>query len=525
MTRPYLCLHRLLIHPGLLVWLYTLTTPLAGQDLALQHVIAGDIFPKSIVHNGHGRFLAQNMMYRHSITVYDRNFRLLETIPDAVRLADFGVLGYHGLHRGSPVEACCTADGTYAYVSNYQMYGPGFAQPGSDDCSGDESSDPSFLYRIDLRRLRIDQIIPVGSVPKYLALSPDQRYLLVSNWCSQDLSIIDPRTQRELRRVPLGRYPRGIAIDSKSRFAYVALMGEDRLAVINLTQPEADPTWIDGLPRTPRHLCLGPSDRYLYISCSRPGLVLKYDLVKGYIAESVRTGREARSMVLSPQGRSLYVVNYGDDTMTKVRTDSMQVVQTVATRTKPIGITFDAATRQVWVACYSGAIMVFRDQGYLPPPHLVLRDHRGPLPLAGYRPPIFTHAPGAAPHYPEPLYYLRRQADPSPASKGPLLAQPQAPPSGAAYQRLARPGTTSPYRYFIVVGSYTDSTRATRHTDRLRAQGLPAQMYAEDGRYRVCSHHFQQAAPAQARLPEVQRTLQPEAWIWKKPSDERPSPR
>ncbi len=38
----------------------------------------------------------------------------------------------------------------------------------------------------------------------------------------------------------------------------------------------------------------------------------------------------------------------------------MAVVQTVATNEHPIGITFDAATHAIWVACYSGSIEVFK---------------------------------------------------------------------------------------------------------------------------------------------------------------------
>ena len=44
----------------------------------------------------------------------------------------------------------------------------------------------------------------------------------------------------------------------------------------------------------------------------------------------------------------------------KVRTRDMAVVQTVATNEHPIGITFDAATHAIWVACYSGSIEVFK---------------------------------------------------------------------------------------------------------------------------------------------------------------------
>ncbi len=54
-------------------------------------------------------------------------------------------------------------------------------------------------------------------------------------------------------------------------------------------------------------------------------------------------------------------MNYESNTVSKVRTGDMSVIQTVGTNANPIGITYDAPTRTVWVACYSGSIMVFRD--------------------------------------------------------------------------------------------------------------------------------------------------------------------
>jgi len=39
----------------------------------------------------------------------------------------------------------------------------------------------------------------------------------------------------------------------------------------------------------------------------------------------------------------------------------MKVLQTVNVNSSPIGITYDPDTKEVWVACYSGSIMVFQD--------------------------------------------------------------------------------------------------------------------------------------------------------------------
>jgi YVTN family beta-propeller protein len=327
--------------------------------LAKVHVVTGSISPKSVVASGDGLFFAQNMMYRHTITVYDRRFRLVKTIDDAVDPAKLGAPGFPGLYRGAPVEAAFSPDGAHAYVSNYAMYGPKLTREGHDVCSPSSGFDRSFLYRVDVARLRIDRAIPVGSVPKYVAVTPDGRYALVSNWCSYSLSVVSTKLGRQVREIPLGPYPRGIAVSPDSREAYVAVMGSTHLARIDLKTFQV--RWIEGVGVGPRHLVVGPSGNFLYATLNSEGRVAKVNLHTGAVITKVATGSQPRSMAISDDGRFLYVVNYDSNTVSKVRTRDMAVVQTVSTGSHPIGITYDAATRQVWVACYSGVVEIFID--------------------------------------------------------------------------------------------------------------------------------------------------------------------
>ncbi|MGL5065222.1 MAG: peptidoglycan-binding protein, partial [Microcoleus sp.] len=75
------------------------------RKMKLVKTIYGKISPKSIVYSGNGLFFAQNMMYNHTITVYDRNFNLVKTIPDTVKLANYGLTKFKGNYQGAPVEA------------------------------------------------------------------------------------------------------------------------------------------------------------------------------------------------------------------------------------------------------------------------------------------------------------------------------------------------------------------------------------------------------------------------------------
>ena len=113
--------------------------------------------------SGTGLFFAQYMMYEHTISVFDGAGMLVRTIPDSVDLAKFGVPGHPGISRGAPVEAAFWPGRRFAHVSDYSMYGAGFDPEGHDSCSPASGYGDSYLYRVDVLTLTIDQVIGVGA--------------------------------------------------------------------------------------------------------------------------------------------------------------------------------------------------------------------------------------------------------------------------------------------------------------------------------------------------------------------------
>ncbi len=331
----------------------------AERTLVNEFVISNaDLQPKSIVASGNGIFVAQNMMYRHNVMVFDRAGTVLAKIPDDVDLAAYGI--ENGVKaQGSPVEAVFLKGTPYVYVSNYKMYGPGFNPTASDDCNRGKWDD-SYVYKINTTTYQIEKVIPTGSVPKFMAITPDGSKLLVSNWCGFDVTVIDLATDTPITRIDVGRHPRGIAITNDSQHAYVAIMGEAKILKLDL-RSNAVVGQVGDPGQTPRHLLLSPDDRYLYVSNNHENLVRKIDLRAGVAVGKARTGVETRSMAMADDGESLYVVNYEDGTVSKVRTSDMKILQTEPSGVHPVGITYDPATRQVWVANYAGTLRVFQD--------------------------------------------------------------------------------------------------------------------------------------------------------------------
>ena len=85
--------------------------------------LTGRLAPKSIVASGTGLYLAQNVMYQHTISVFDATKQLVETLEDTVDLRAFGYDVPGEAYRGAPVEAAFTSDGSHVFVSNYRSRG------------------------------------------------------------------------------------------------------------------------------------------------------------------------------------------------------------------------------------------------------------------------------------------------------------------------------------------------------------------------------------------------------------------
>jgi YVTN family beta-propeller protein len=495
--------------------------PFLSVGLQLLDNISGPIQPKSIVHSGKGTFFAQNMMYEHSVTVYDRNLRQIHRLSDEVVLSSYGYTEYpeSARYKGAPVECAFSHKGKYAWVSNYSMTGPGFTNPGDDDCTPGGPYDPSFIYKVNAENFRLEEVVKVGSVPKYLAATPDDRYILVSNWCSGDLSVVDTRTSREIRKIFLGVYPRGIAVDAGSRYAYVALMGEGKIAVVRLS--DFTVSYIKNVGLTPRHLCIEETGRYLFVSLSRPGKVVKYDLLKKEVKSEVYTGAETRSMVLAPNQQVLYVVSYQGNMLLKLGTSQMEVLDKISTQSKPIGVTFDAITRTVWVSCYSSVIQVFKDFAYPETPistptntYVTTPDMHDKDPFVI---PLLKNPQDQLPYVVRPERDVpngvRTERDAHPevtavqTSRGTTPAPAQVPPA-----RMVASLPDGPLK--VVVGTFSSPDNAQRETEYLRKNGFPyANSLPFGDKWRVIAGAFSDRAMAEAATEYLRSALSRDSWI------------
>lgn len=319
----------------------------------------GPITPKSVVANNKGQVIANNMMYQHTITVYDaKSHKLIKKLSDTVDFKKFGIEGFDKPVSGAPVEAVWTKDGKYAYVSQYQLTDHG--AEAEDMCSAGKAIAESVVYRYNAEKQDWDQVIQVGRVPKYVALTEDNSKLLVSNWCDKSLSVVDTKTAKQTEQIPLNAMPRGIVSLPDNKTAYVTAMFSNEIYKVNLETGKSEMILQTG--QRPRHLVLDNQGKTIYITVAGANELLKYDVATDKVIARATTGKEPRSMAISPDSTAVYIVNYDENTVSKFDTKTLKEITRVEAGFHPIGITYENTTGDVWVANYGGTISVYDDK-------------------------------------------------------------------------------------------------------------------------------------------------------------------
>lgn len=145
--------------------------PLNGQ--AVQTAITPD-----------GQYVAASVFDTKSVALYNTETADLEyvVLPDGAK---------------GPLQLYPSSDSRYVFVADQ---GHEFGQP-----------DSNKLHKVDLNTRSIVQTVEVGTAPHGVVLSPDDKFTYVTNLVSNDVSIVDNQSGKELVKVPTSEKPNGIS--------------------------------------------------------------------------------------------------------------------------------------------------------------------------------------------------------------------------------------------------------------------------------------------------------------------------
>ena len=212
--------------------------------------------------------------------------------------------------------------------------------------------------------------IPTGKEPHHLYLTPDEKSVIVANATSDSLTFIDPRTadvQRTIRgvldpyhlrfspdmkwlvtagnrlhhvdmyrwdgkelalakRIPTGKTPSHIYIDTKSTTAYVTMQDSDELVAVDLNTQ--DIRWRIKTGPMPADVFLTPDDRLALVGLTGSDSVEVFDISGGTprSIRKIKTGAGAHAFRAAGDQRHVYVSNRVANSISKIDLHTLAVV-------------------------------------------------------------------------------------------------------------------------------------------------------------------------------------------------------
>lgn len=220
--------------------------------------------------------------------------------------------------------------------------------------------------------------IPTGKEPHHLYLTPDEKSLMIANAAGDSLLFLDPRTgdvQRTVRgiidpyqlrfspdmkwfvtaanrlnhvdiyrwdgkditlakRIPTGKTPSHVWIDSKSTTVYATMQDSDELVAIDLGTQALK--WRSKTGKMPADVYGSPDDKLLFVGLTGSDGVEVHDVSgkEPRLIKKIVTGEGAHAFRAAGDKRHLFVSNRVANTISKI---DMQTHEVVATLPAPGG--------------------------------------------------------------------------------------------------------------------------------------------------------------------------------------------
>jgi YVTN family beta-propeller protein len=189
---------------------------------------------------------------------------------------------------------------------------------------------------------------PVGKHPHEMVRSPDGRFLYTTDngtmlieqagTGGNTVSIIEIASRKKIGEISLGQYrrPHGIDLDPKTGLVYVSCELPDQLVVIDPQQRKVVKTY-DTKGKTAHMVKLSADGKWAFVSHSNSSNVGAIDLSTAAV-KLIPTGTRPEGSALSPEGRTLYVVNREAAQITIIDTASQTAKGAIKTGKGPVRI-------------------------------------------------------------------------------------------------------------------------------------------------------------------------------------------
>ncbi|MDZ7343990.1 MAG: beta-propeller fold lactonase family protein [candidate division KSB1 bacterium] len=218
---------------------------------------------------------------------------------------------------------------------------------------------------IDLTNNTVRATLPTGVGPHEVAVSPDGRIAVVTNYGGREpgssLTVIDVEKAVKIKAIELGDYrrPHGIIWYGTGDEILVTAEANKALLVVDIAKGivrQAIPT-----DQEVSHMvALRPQQDRAFVANIRSGTATVIDLKQGEALRSIVTGDGAEGIDISPDGKEVWVSNRAANTVSIIDAEKLEVVAELKSADFPIRVKFTPDGKHVLVShARSGEVAVF----------------------------------------------------------------------------------------------------------------------------------------------------------------------
>ncbi len=192
-----------------------------------------------------------------------------------------------------------------------------------------------------------------GFTPTFSIFLPDRPTVglmgFVTNGQSNDITVFDKKSLQVFDVIATGRGPSGMALDQRSRRAYVALSGEDSVDIIDIMVGNISDKIRLNSGDEPRELALTPDGRFLLSANTGSNTVSVIDPVSRFELTRIRVGTGPNSILVEQTGRRAFVFNKLSNTISVIGIPDFGLIATISTDPGPVRGQFNRRGDRLYV--------------------------------------------------------------------------------------------------------------------------------------------------------------------------------
>jgi YVTN family beta-propeller protein len=269
---------------------------------------------------------------------------------------------------GAPHEIVASADGKFAFISNYasQKLGQlktisvvdlvaqktlapvdlgvlraphGLALAGGKVYFTAEGS--KVIGRYDPATNQVDWVLGTGqNFTHMVAVSKDLKTIFTSNIGSDSICDIEqPRNGRDwnVTVIPVGKGPEGFDISPDGKELWAANSQDGSVSIIDTTAKKVVQT-VDAQTNHSNRLKFTPDGKLALISDTGSNALVVMDTTSRSVLKRITIGKEPEGILVQPDGAKAYVAISGDNAVAVIDVKTLEVIAKIATGTDPDGL-------------------------------------------------------------------------------------------------------------------------------------------------------------------------------------------